>query len=146
MGMGVFKSLDISASALTAQSLRMDVITQNIANANTTRTPEGGAYQRKVTVLGQQDASFANLMAANGSNAATSGVEVVKIETDQSPFNLVYDPENPDANAQGYVEMPNVDLVREYVDMISATRSYEANVTVMNATKQMAAKALEIGK
>jgi len=146
MIVSIFKSLDISASALTAQSFRMDVISQNIANANTTRTAEGGPYQRKVTVLGQQELSFSSVLDAQKADSQVSGVVVVKTEADETPFNLVYDPTHPDANAEGYVEMPNIDLVKEYVDMISASRSYEANVTVMNATKQMVLKALEIGR
>jgi len=146
MFMGVFKSLDVSASALTAQSFRMDIISQNIANANTTRTAEGGPYQRKLVVLGQQEPSFSSVLDAHQAESQINGVVVVKTEADETPFNLVYDPAHPDANADGYVEMPNIDLVKEYVDMISASRSYEANVTVMNATKQMALKALEIGR
>lgn len=145
--MGFFKAMDISGSALTAQSFRMDVIAQNVANADTTRTENGTPYQRKTTVLSEKTGSFESYFSkATGSSSGGGGVEVTKTEADPSPFELVYNPDHPDANADGYVEMPNVDLVQEYVDMISATRSYEANITVMNATKNMALKALEIGR
>jgi len=145
--MGFFKAMDISTSALTAQSFRMDVISQNVANADTTRTANGTPYQRKTTVLAEKQTSFEDYLQQSGSNSTVGeGVQVVSTAADTSPFELVYDPDNADANAEGYVEMPNVDLVTEYVDMIAASRSYEANITVMNATKSMALKALEIGK
>ncbi len=145
--MGFFKAMDISTSALTAQSFRMDVISQNVANANTTRTAEGGPYQRKYVVLGENKPNFDEILQRSKNNISVgSGVQVVETKADNSPFDLVYDPSHPDANEQGYVQMPNVDLVTEYVDMISASRTYEANITVMNATKRMALKALEIGK
>ena len=141
--MSFFKSMDISASALTAQSFRMDVIAQNIANVDTTRTAEGTPYQRKTVILGQDQPAFADYMAGA---APASGVEVTATVTDSSAGRLVYDPAHPDANADGYVQMPNVDITTEYVDMISASRSYEANLTVISAAKRMAVKALEIGR
>jgi flagellar basal-body rod protein FlgC len=143
--MSFLKSMDISASALTAQRLRMDVISQNVANANTTRTAAGGPYRRRMTVLSQQQPDFSGEL-AQAEGAACSGVEVSAILEDQSPFILDYDPSNPDVGADGYVRLPNVDITQEMLDMISATRSYEANVTALNATKGMALKALEIGK
>ena len=142
--MSFFKSMDISASGLTAQSYRMDVIAQNIANVDTTRTANGTPYQRKNVVLSQDQASFADYLQNAGNTA--SGVEVSATMTDTTAGDLVYDPTHPDANAEGYVQMPNVDVTAEYVDMISASRSYEANLTVISATKRMAIKALDIGR
>jgi flagellar basal-body rod protein FlgC len=145
--MSIFRTIDISASALTAQTLRMDVIAQNVANANTTRTEDGTPYQRKTTILQEIPNNFERMM-EDGSplQEAKGGVVVSQTLADESPFQLVYDPSHPDADEAGYVRMPNVDILREYVDMISASRSYEANVTVMNVSKRMAMKALEIGR
>ncbi len=143
--MSFFKSMDISGSGLTAQSFRMDVIAQNIANVDTTRTADGTPYQRKTVVLGQKQNSFADYLASAG-RSDVSGVEVASTETDTTNGELVYNPDHPDANADGYVQMPNVDVTTEYVDMISASRSYEANLTVISATKRMAIKALEVGR
>jgi len=145
--MGFFNSLDIGASGLTAQRVRMDTISQNIANINTTRTEDGTPYRRKDVVFEERSDSFSSVL-ANASNnlSAGQGVRVTKIVEDSSDFKKQYDPGHPDADAEGYVSMPNVDVVTEMVNMISATRSYEANVTSINATKSMALKALEIGK
>jgi flagellar basal-body rod protein FlgC len=151
-----FDSLNISASGLTAERLTMDIIANNIANANTTRTPEGGPYRREVAVLApmvNQPNSFSSILnqftagQASGmsSGVQTVGVQVAGITKDQSPFKLVYDPSNPDA-VNGYVQMPNVDVSQEMVDMISASRAYEANVTAFDAGKQMNMDALSIGK
>lgn len=152
--MAFLRSLNISGSALSAQKLRMDVIAQNIANANTTRTEEGGPYIRKQVILAENDLpengpngqqpSFEVVL--NGQRVPLAGVRAAEIVEDQEPLKPVYDPSHPDANEYGYVMMPNVDTVKEMVEMISATRSYEANVTALNAIKLMAAKALEIGK
>lgn len=147
--MGFFNSLDISASALTAERLRMDTISQNIANVNTTKTDSGTPYRRKVVLFEERSASapFSDYLSESSKNLlAGSGVRVSKIIEDQTPFKQVYDPGNPEANAEGYVEMPNVDVVTEMVDMIAATRAYEANVTAIDATKQLAMKTLDIGK
>ncbi|MDD2457501.1 MAG: flagellar basal body rod protein FlgC [Eubacteriales bacterium] len=146
--MNLFKTMEISASGLTAQSLRMDVIAQNVANAETTRTAEGGPYQRKSVVLAQQEPSFAERLSQleHSGQASASGVVVSATEADQTPFQQLFDPTHPDADANGTVQMPNVDIAREYVDMIAATRAYEANITVMNASKRMALKALEMGR
>jgi flagellar basal-body rod protein FlgC len=138
--MGFLSTIDISGSALTAQRLRMDVISENIANAETTTTDTGEPYRRKVCELGERQ-SFSSAL----NDAVGKGVMVTKIVEDQSDFELEYDPDNPLANAEGYVQMPNVDEVEEIIDLMGATRSYEANVTALNATKSMAAKALEIG-
>ena len=141
--MGFLSSLDISASALTAQRMRMDVISENIANASTTRTASGEPYRRRVSVLAERTgAPFSDYF----DEARGNGVIVSQIVEDMSAFNLEYDPDHPDADEQGYVSMPNVDETKEIIDMMSATRSYEANVTVLNAVKSMAMKALEIGR
>jgi len=145
--MGMFGAIDSAASGLTAERLRMDIISNNIANVNTTRTAEGGAYKRQMAVFAPREGngnSFAQLLSQQLDSG--SGVRVVGITKDNSPTRKVYDPAHPDAKQDGYVEMPNVNVVTEMVDMISSTRGYEANVTVVNAAKSMALKALEIGK
>ncbi|MET3697990.1 flagellar basal-body rod protein FlgC [Bacillus oleivorans] len=148
--MNAFNSFNITSSALSAQRLRMDVISSNMANADTTRAElvngEWQPYRRKMVVLESENSFSGLLNRAMNNKSADGGVAVTNVVDDQTPFNLVYDPSHPDANEQGYVEMPNVDPLREMVDLISATRSYEANVTVLNATKAMMMKALEIGK
>lgn len=149
--MNISNSFGINASALTAQRLRMDVISSNIANAETTRARiENGQavpYRRKTVVLQPQQESFEGLLRTqmNGQNAG-QGVKVAQVREDQTPLKQVYNPTHPDANAEGYVFMPNVDITKEMVDMIAATRSYEANVTAINASKAMIMKALEIGR
>lgn len=142
---------DISASALSAQRLRMDVISSNIANAETTRgsfvNGQFQPYKRKMVVMEPMQQSFSSVLSSQlGGSSAAQGVKVTKIKEDHSPNKLIYNPTHPDADANGYVNMPNVDVTKEMVDMISATRSYEANVTALNATKSMFVKALEIGK
>ena len=148
--MSFFNSLDISASGLTAQRLRMDLISQNIANANTSRTENGTPYRRKVLIFQQRDGGkpFSSYLndASKSKLDSGGGVRATQIVEDPSPLKKVYDPGNPDANKDGYVMMPNVDITTEMVNMVSASRSYEANVTAMNATKSMALKALEIGR
>lgn len=149
--MSFWNSLQISGSGLTAQRLRLDVISNNIANAQTTRTAAGGPYKRQDVVFMPQggQSPIPNSIASHvqGLNAAPNGgVQVAQIITDPTPGQQVYDPTNPDANAQGYVTMPNVDLVTEMTNLLSATRSYEANLSVVEASKQMALKALDIGK
>lgn len=146
--MGMFGAIDSAASGLTAERLRMDVISNNIANANTTRTAKGGPYRRQLVVFEprSEQASFSQLLSKEMGDGAGDGVKVVGITEDDSPTRMVYDPHHPDANQAGYVEMPNVNIVTEMVDMITATRAYEANVTAVNSAKSMALKALEIGK
>lgn len=147
--MTIFHSLDTTASALTAQRLRMDVISSNMANADSTRSVTGeDPYRRKSVVLQPKDNGFSSFLqtAINEKSQTGNGVKVTRIVEDETPFELVYQPSHPDANEEGYVEMPNVDPLREMVDLMSATRSYEANVTVFNANKNMLLKALEIGK
>lgn len=151
--MSLFNSFNISASGLTANRLRMDVVSSNIANANTTRAQrvngEWVPYRRKSVELTQSGVSPFEQQLQSVMNKGTgkvSGVTVSRIEEDQTPFNLSYDPTHPDADENGYVRLPNVDPIKEMVDLISATRSYEANVTALNASKNMFMKALEIGK
>src|SRR3954451_18188308 len=142
--------LKTAGSALTAQRLRMDVISSNLANSEATSTPEGGPYKRERVVFGPvlRD-SLGKLSASAGSianGAATGGVEVKGIIQDQEDPRLVFDPTHPDANADGFVAYPNVDMVTEMTDMLSASRSYEANITIVNVAKSMAQKALDIGR
>lgn len=147
--MSIFHALRASASGLIAQRLRMDVIANNVANAETTRTAEGGPYQREqVRFLPRGASPFGVLLdRLRGANVpAYDGVEVTAVVTDQAPPRLVYDPTHPDADATGYVAYPNVNPIVEMVDLLAATRAYQANVTVLNAAKQLALKALEIGK
>lgn len=146
--MSFLNSFDISASGLTAQRLRLDVISQNIANVNTTRTESGEAYRRKTVLFEerQNNPSFGQVLLGQADTSPNTGVRVSRIAEDDTPFKLVYEPGHPDANEDGYVSMPNVNIVEEMVNMISASRSYEANVTAMNAMKAMASKALEIGR
>ncbi|WP_126426368.1 flagellar basal body rod protein FlgC [Brevibacillus marinus] len=153
--MSLFRGMDTSASALTANRLRLDTIAANIANANSTRARlvDGvwQPYRRKmVEIAPKSDQSFDSLLSAaigmvSGARPE-QGVRVQAIREDDTPFKRVYNPEHPDADQEGYVLMPNVDIMKEMVDMISASRSYEANVTVLNATKSMMMKALEISR
>ena len=143
--------IDASASGLTAERLRMDVIANNIANSNTTRTENGGAYHRRFVVFEprtREPKSFEKALqqAVGLSRQAGEGVRAVSIMEDPTQGPLVYDPGHPDANAEGYVEKPNVNIVNEMVDMITAQRAYEANSTAITAAKTMASKTLEIGK
>lgn len=153
--MTIFHSMNTTASALTAQRLRMDVISSNMANVDTTRAKqvngEWEPYRKKSVTLTAQEGKFSNFLnmaiGKTTKNNIGNGVKVSEIKEDtETPFKLVYDPTNPDANEDGYVQASNVDLLSEMVDLISATRSYEANVTVFNANKAMLTKALEIGK
>jgi flagellar basal-body rod protein FlgC len=149
--MRLFQSIVTSATGLTAERLRMDIIAGNIANAKTTRTGRVEAngdqipYRRKLPVYAERSpaSSFQDILGKE--MAAGNGVDVQAIVEDQSDFKLEYNPHHPDANAEGYVRMPNVDTVVEMVDLISASRAYEANVAAINAAKAMAMKALEIG-
>lgn len=147
--MSFLSSLNISASGMTAQRLRLDVASENIANVETTRTEGGGPYRRKMVVLEAKDDSFHHVlsrtMAADASRSR-GGVRAAAIIDDETELKAVYDPDHPDADAEGYVRMPNIDMVKEMTDSMSATRSYEANITAFNAVKLMAQKALEIGK
>jgi flagellar basal-body rod protein FlgC len=153
--MSFWNSLRISASGLSAQRLRLDMISNNIANSQTTRTASGGAYKRQDVVFSAANVnsnlpSFISNRLANTpvgqSSASFGGVQISEVTTDNEPGSRVYDPTHPDADAQGYVTYPNVNLVVEMTNMLSATRSYEANLSVVEASKRMALKALDIGK
>lgn len=152
MGAGLFNSLNISASGLTAQSLRIDTISQNIANVNTTRDQNGKPYRRKTVVFAEKGTNaFEYALQQQGLKRATqlngNGVKVTAIVEDHvTSMKLVYDPSHPDANEDGYVSLPNVNTVTEMTNLIDATRSYEANVTAFNATKNMLLKGLELGQ
>ena len=146
--MGLFDAINSAGSALTAERLRMDVTAENLANAQSTRGADGQPYRRKEVVLQSKPGSdFGTaLTSAMGPRGGTGGggVEVAGIVEDQSDFRLVFDPAHPDANAEGYVEMPNVNSVTEMVDLISASRGYEANVTAIQTAKLMFSKTLDI--
>lgn len=138
--MSLFRAIEISASALTAQRLRLDTIANNLANAHTTRSEGGVPFQRQLVVLAPRRGP----VEADGFDGA--GVRVQAIVRDQSPPRLVYDPAHPDADARGYVAYPNVQPVTEMVNLIDASRAYEANVTALQAAKEMALRALDIGR
>jgi flagellar basal-body rod protein FlgC len=142
--MSLFSTLRISQSGLTASRLWLDTVSSNIANANTTRTSEGGPYRRlDVSLTPSSDASFASFL-GSASESPGTGVQVAAIVKDSSSPRMVYNPSHPDANTDGYVAMPNINIVTEMVNMVAAQRAYEANVTVMNSAKSMAMKSLEI--
>lgn len=156
--MSMFGGIDAAASGLTAEKLRMDVISNNIANVSTTRTPEGRPFQRGYVVFEPRSAvdqnTFSSLLSGELLTGAKprkdkkpgTGVRAVRIEEDNTPGKMVYDPGHPDADARGYVTLPNVNIVTEMVDMITASRAYEANVTAIQAAKGMAQQALNISK
>lgn len=147
--MSFLSSLNITSSGMTAQRLRLDIASENIANIETTRTASGDPYRRKLVVLQAKEDSFhsaLNRAQENSAKGTTAGVQATSILTDETALKPVYNPEHPDANEEGYVMMPNIDLIKETTDSMSATRSYEANMTAFNAMKLMAQKALEIGK
>jgi len=145
--MDFFSSMNVSASALTAERTRMNLISSNLANANATRTPEGGPYKRKDAVFAATPLENSFSKALNSAVAKdVRQVEVTQIIEDQSAPRMQFDPSHPDANAEGYVSMPNVNVMEEMADMINATRTYEANVTAVQAAKSMALKTLEIGR
>ncbi|MBF0183514.1 MAG: flagellar basal body rod protein FlgC [Magnetococcales bacterium] len=141
--MDFLTSFRVTASALTAQRMRMNITSENVANAQTTRTVEGGPYKRRDPVFAAQPFDE---MLSQEQIAGSTGVAVERVHIDERPPRRQYDPNHPDAKADGYVEMPNVDTVTEMVNMMAATHAYEANVTVLNASKAMALKALEIGR
>lgn len=143
--MGVFSAMNVSATGMTAQQLRMDTISENIANAYTTRTQDGEAYRRRTVVFREKDTtSFDHILNGYLSHYQPNGVKVTQIVEDQSDLRLVYEPDNPDANEDGYVEYPNVDTVTEMTNLIDSSRAYEANVTAFNAAKSIATKGMEL--
>jgi len=147
--MGLFDAIEIAGSGLTAERVRMDVTSENLANAQTTRTASGQPYQRQEVELSQNGtpADFGSTLAgAQSAQGPAGGVEVSGIVADKTPDQLVYDPGNPEANAQGYVSMPNVNTVTEMVDLISESRSYQSDVTAMQTSKSMFTATLELLK
>jgi len=144
--MSFLSSLNISGSALTAQKYRLDVISQNIANAQVTKTENGTPYRRKMVVLGSVDTGSFQDALNSAVKVNKEGVQVEKVIDDPSDLVPVYDPSHPDANADGYVMYPNVNTAQEMIDAMGASRAYEANVTALNATKSIVLKALEIGR
>lgn len=147
--MGMFSSFDINASGLTAQRYRMDIISENVANANTTRTEDGSPYRRKVVTFEEKgtQSSFGNVLNKERSSYSGQGVKVSGVSEDTwTDMNKVYDPSHPDADDDGYVTYPNVNIITEMTNLIDASRAYEANATAFNASKSMALKGLEMSK
>lgn len=143
--MDIFATMKISASALKAQRIRMNAISSNLANIETTRTPDGGPYRKREVVFQSSQQGFAEALDTRMRDAV-QGVKVSQVQASTLPPRMVYDPSHPDADEQGQVAMPNISLVEETADMMSASRAYEANVTVVKSAKRMALKALEIGR
>ncbi len=143
--MDIFASMRIGASALTANSIRLNTISSNLANVETTSTPEGGPYKKKSVYFQSSPLSFQQHLDSQ-LKSSIQGVKVTQILEDKEPPKKVYNPSHPDAKEDGYVEMPNISVIKEMVDMMSATRSYQANATSIQAAKRMAMKALELGR
>lgn len=148
--MGMYSSIEVSASGLSAERLAMDVIANNLANVNTTRTPEGGAFKRQLVIFSQKQeqttGASMNPLDADDAGKSHDGVEAVGITNDTGPDRMVYDPTHPDADANGYVHMPNIDAVKEMVDMIAASRAYQANVTAIQEARSMGGAAMNLLK
>ena len=146
--MGIFQSFNISASGMTAQRFRTDIIAENIANVNTTSTANGTPYRRKIVTFTEKDVTpFSQYYSESKNMAVGNGVKVSKVTEDYSTeFTMEYDPSNPDADENGYVSYPNVNTVKEMTNLIDATRSYEANATAFDASKSMAQTGLQIGQ
>jgi len=143
--MDIFNTLQISSSALKANTIRLNTISSNLANIETTSTPEGGPYKKKSVYFESQPLNFKKQLKNQMANTV-QGVKVTKILEDTSQPRKIYNPTHPDASEDGYVEMPNISVLEEMVDMMSATRAYQANVTSIKSAKRMAMKALEIGR
>ena len=146
--MGIFQSFNISATGMTAQRFRTDIIAENIANVHTTSTESGGPYRRKIVTFQEKDVTpFSEYFSYSKNRTIGNGVKISKVTEDyESDFIMEYDPSNPDADENGYVSYPNVNTVTEMTNLIDATRSYEANATAFEASKNMALTALSIGK
>lgn len=145
MGSGIFNSMNVSASGMTAQRTRMDIISQNIANVNTTRDENGDVYRRQTVVFQENStAPFDRVLSNRLETYKANGVKISAIVEDTTEGSMVYDPSHPDADENGYVMMPNVNTVTEMTNLIDASRSYEANATAFNAAKSMAMKGLEL--
>ena len=146
--MGLFQAFNISASGMTAQRFRTDIIAENIANVNTTSTESGGPYRRKIVTFQEKDVTpFSQYLSTSRNRAVGNGVKVSKVSEDyESDFIMEYDPSNPDADENGYVHYPNVNIITEMTNLIDASRSYEANATAFASSKNIATKGLNIGK
>lgn len=146
--MSIFNAYNISASGMTAQRFRSDIIAQNVANATTTRTEDGGTYRRKIVTFAEKsNTPFSSVLARSTADMTGAGVKITTVKEDnETDMMMSYDPSHPDADENGYVTYPNVNIVTEMTNMIDAQRSFEANVTALSATKSMIAKALTIGK
>ena len=146
--MGLFQSFNISASGMTTERFRTDIIAENIANVNSTSTPDGGPYRRKIVTFSEREVTpFSQFYSASKNALVGNGVKVTKVTEDyETDVIKEYDPSNPDADENGYVSYPNVNTVTEMTDLIDATRAYEANTTAFQASKAMAEKGLSIGK
>ncbi|MBU1026517.1 MAG: flagellar basal body rod protein FlgC [Candidatus Margulisbacteria bacterium] len=142
--MGLNNAMDISVSGIQAQRVTMELIASNIANINTTRTVYGEPYRRRIAVLGENQLSFADQLARAEKKIAAGGVEVVDVVEDSSPFQRVYRPGHPDADAEGFLSLPNVKLSDEYVDLMKVERNNEANITAFNSTKKMMQDTLQL--
>lgn len=145
--MSLFSTMEISSSGLNAQRTRMKIISSNIANINTTRTPEGGPYRRREVIFGAlpPQKSFMEELQAQEKDQGTRAVKVLGVVEDSRPPKMKYDPSHPDANEEGYVALPNVDITEEMTNLMVSKRSYEANLAAINATKNLISKSLEIG-
>ena len=146
MGMNVFDSLKISASALKAERLRLNTISSNIANIETTRTPEGGPYRKREVVFRSTANIFERSLEEKMRGAAIQGVEVAEIRQSDEPPRMIYDPSHPDANAEGMVAMPGINLFEEMADMMSASRSFQLNVEIMDSARTLAERVLNLGQ
>lgn len=142
--MSLYDSVEISASGLSAERLAMDVIANNIANANTTHTPQGGPFKRQLVVFAQKSGGSTDPSDSDSSSSAQDGVQVLGITQDNSPDRLEFDPSNPDADARGYVHYPNVSVIKEMVDMMAASRAYQANVSAMQEARTMSGATLNL--
>lgn len=146
--MGLFQAFDISATGMTAQRFRTDIIAENVANVNTTRTEDGDPYRRKIVTFQEKDVTpFSNVLQGTRQQYTGNGVKVVSVLEDESTdYVMEYDPSHPDADENGYVSYPNVNIITEMTNLIDASRAYEANVTAFDASKAMAQAGLQIGK
>ena len=146
--MSIYKSFDISATGMTAQRFRSDIITQNIANATTTRTEDGTPYRRRVVTFAEKtNTPFSHVLARTSADAVGNGVKVTRVSKDyETEMVMSYDPSHPDADENGYVTYPNVNIITEMTNLIDATRSYEANTTAFEASKSMVTKGLSLGQ
>lgn len=146
--MGLFQAFNISASGMTAERFRTDIIAENIANVNTTSTPDGGPYRRKIVTFSERPVTpFSQIYSSSKNAAIGNGVKVTKVTEDyETDFIMEYDPSNPDADENGYVRYPNVNTVTEMTNLIDATRAYEANANALDASKSMALAGLNVGK